>query len=95
MEVLVHAPVPVETAVESLHGVWNPDHVPRMEAPEGLPRLPSGTPCPRGCWRVEVNYVSRRSGGMGSYHQFDGYFVSLVLSPDLGHVLDARMEKAY
>lgn len=95
VEVMIHPILETPTAVEHTHTVWNADHVSSVKSPEGLPCLPNGTLCPPGSRLIEVSYISRLSGGMGSYHQFDGYFVSLVLAPDLASILDARMEKAY
>ena len=94
VEEMLHPMLEVPTVVERTHKVWNTDFFARIESPEGLPRLPNGTLCPIGSRLIEVSYISRLSGGMGSYHQFDGYFVSLVLAPELASTLDARIEKA-
>lgn len=95
VEVMIHPVLETPTAIEQAHKVWNTDYVDRVESPEGLPRLPNGTLCPPGSRLIEVSCISRLSGGMGSYYQFDGQFLSLVLAPDLDSILDARIEKAY
>ncbi len=95
VEAVIHPPAETDTALEQMHKVWNSDHVAAVKSPEGSPRLPRGAQCPAGSLLVEVSYISRPSGGMGSYHQFDGYFVSLVLAPKATAILDARIEKAY
>lgn len=95
IEVCVHPALENDKSVEHVHTVWNVSYFAEVESPDGLPRLPQGAPCPRGSSLVEVSFISRRSGGMGSYHQFDGFFLSLVLSAEFMGILDARIEKAY
>lgn len=93
--VMVHEPVENQIPVEQVHKIWNTDYVASIKSPDGLPCLPAGTLCPPGSRLIEVSYISRLSGGMGSYHQFYGYFVSAVLSPGDNMIVDARIEEAY
>ena len=95
IEVRVHPALGSDTTIERVHNVWNESHVADVASPEGGPRLPHGALCPRGSSLIEVSLISRLSGGMGSYHQFDGFFLSLVLSGEFVSILDARIEKAY
>jgi hypothetical protein len=95
VEVRIHAPITAPTPVECVHVIWNPDYVAQVAALGDLPRIASGTVCAAGSRLVEVSFVSRDSGGMGSHHQYDGWFVSLVLTSDCANVIDAGIEKAY
>lgn len=95
VEARIYAPIRADTPVERVHVIWNPDYVAQVAALGDLPRLPSGTVCAAGSRLVEVAFVSRDSGGMGSIHQFDGWFVSLVMTGDFSNIIDAGIEKAY
>lgn len=93
IEILLRAPASEPKPVKALH-VWNAGAVDAVNTPAGLPRLPVDAICPVGHLVVEVSFISRLSGGMGSYYQFDGYYLSLILSPDGTRILDARGERA-
>ena len=95
IEVVLHHPLLAPAPVARVHKIWNEDFLAEVKSPPGLPRLGEEVMCPAGTRLVEVSYISRMSGGMGSYHQFDGYFLSIILSQDARSFLDVRGEVAY
>lgn len=95
IEVMIYPPSTKTLRVSQLHAVWNPEVLPELQSPPNTPRLSEVAECPPGSRLVEVSYISRISGGMGSYHQFDGYFLSIILSQDARSFLDVRGEVAY
>ena len=95
VEICIHPPIEHETAVEQVHKTWSESYFSQVPSPAGAPQMTKGTLCPRGSVLLEVCYINRHSGGMDSYYQFDGYFLSLVVLYDFIQILDARIEKAY
>jgi hypothetical protein len=87
---LICAPVPAGATVAEAHTTWLPEGVGKAETPRGLPRQPADARCPDGLVLVEIDCVEQRTGGMGSYFPFLGYFVSLLLLVEEGTIWDAR-----
>jgi hypothetical protein len=94
LEVCVYPATIEPSPQERLHKVWRTRRVADLPSPLGLPRLAEGTLCPAGAVLAEVSYIRRPSGGMGSFYQFDGYFVSIIFAPGFSAILDARLELA-
>jgi len=90
--VRIEAPIRPDASLREAHGHWpDPDTV---RTPAGLPRQPGDALCPPHIARVSIECVKRRGGGMGSYHGFQGYYASVLLSLADGSVWDARGEPA-
>jgi hypothetical protein len=87
---LICAPVPPGATVAEAHTTWLPESVGKAETPCRFPRQPAAARCPDGLVLVEIDCVERRTGGMGSYFSFHGYFVSLLLLVERGTIWDAR-----
>jgi len=90
--VRIEAPIAEGATLSEAHSTWN--DAGSVETPSGLPRQPPNAQCPHGLVRVAVECVKRRSGGMGSYYGFEGYFVSLLVLIEAGKIWDARGDDA-
>ena len=67
---------------------------PELETPSFLPRRPPGSVCPSGLIKVDVDCIEERTPGMGSWYQFRGYSLSLLISLEDGTIWDARGDQA-
>ncbi|MEK7411822.1 MAG: hypothetical protein AAB263_00725 [Planctomycetota bacterium] len=94
IELRLHEPVKEGTTVQNIHAVWNPDFLDGVKTPEFMPRMKTTDLCQIGSFLLEISYISRITGGMGSYFQFDGYFLSVIVAADGRRMLDCRGEKA-
>jgi hypothetical protein len=90
--VRIEAPIAVGVTLSEAHSTWI--DAGSVETPYGLPRQPPNAQCPHGLVRVAVECVKRRSGGMGSFYGFEGYFVSLLVLIEDGKIWDARGDVA-
>lgn len=94
IEILVYDPIENETQVKNVHRVWKAGFLDEIKTPSNIPRESLDAFCKRGSRLIEVSYIVRRTGGMSSYYCFDGYFISLIVSPPEYTIVDARGEKA-
>lgn len=90
----MHSALADPAEIASVHTNWRPEHLNRVETPGSLPRRETCHVCPKDSRLVEVQCIREYSGGMGSYYGFEGYFLSLIINPDLREVIDARGEQA-
>ena len=86
--------IPSGTTLEQAHSTWLESYVGQVLTPDGLPRQPFGALAPTALVRVEIDFIQRPSGGMGSHFGFDGYFLSLLVFVDRQGIWDARGELA-
>ena len=94
VEVVVFDPIPEGEPILLAHNFWLEGRFERTETPPGLPRKPIESPCPAGLIKIEVGCVKKRTPGMGSWHGFEGYFLSALIHINDGTVWDARGEVA-
>lgn len=87
----VEDPIPAGASLPAAHSNWNGPDLPGVD---GFPARPLDALCPPGLIRVAVEYQDRRSGGMGSYYGFEGFFLSALVSLDAGNLWDVRGERA-
>jgi hypothetical protein len=90
----LEARVPAGISVCAAHGTWQPGYFSEVGTLPPLMVQPFSALTPEGIFRVTVECVQARSGGMSSYHGFKGFFISLLVSIPLGQVWDARVEAA-
>lgn len=76
------------------HNEWTERYFPKIETPRTLPRQPFDAKAPAGLIHVTVSAIDKRTPGMGSHFGFEGYFLSLLLSPREKVIWDARGERA-
>jgi hypothetical protein len=92
--VVICDPVRPGSSLVEAHRGWTELHFPEIKTPAHLPRQQPETPCPSGLIKVLVNCIDERTPGMGSYYQFRGYALSLLISLKDGTIWDARGERA-
>jgi hypothetical protein len=95
-EVLVEVGRPITSGltVAAAHNEWRESYFPNVETPSPLPRQAADAKTPSGLVHVTVSAINRRTPGMGSHFGFEGYFLSLLVSPSEKAIWDARGERA-
>lgn len=76
------------------HNEWNESYFPSLETPPELPRQPLDIKTPAGLVHITVSAIKKRTPGMDSHFGFEGYFLSVLLSPGEHAIWDARGEGA-
>lgn len=86
--------VPTGLTLAAAHNEWSESHFPNLETPSKLPRQPLDTKTPAGLVHVTVSAIKQWRRGMDSHFGFEGYFLSLLVSPDNSAIWDARGDRA-
>jgi len=86
--------VPAGSTLAAAHDEWNESYFPSLETPPELPRQPLDINTPAGLVHVTVSAIKKRTPGMDSHFGFEGYFLSVLLSPGEHAIWDARGEGA-
>ena len=76
------------------HNEWQESYFPNLQTPAPFPRQPSDAKTPPGLVHVSVSVIDRKTPGMGSHFGFEGYFLSVLVSPNERTIWDARGERA-
>jgi hypothetical protein len=76
------------------HGEWREGYFEKVDTPASLPRQPLDARSPPGLVHVTVSVIEKYTPGMGSHFGFEGYFLSLLISPGRKEIWDARGQKA-
>lgn len=90
----IEALIPADATLAEAHAVWRPEYLAELPGLEPFGAEPGEMPLPSGLVRVTVECVTGRGGGMGSFHGFTGWFVSLLVSIPRGSIWDSRVEAA-
>ncbi|MBA4388178.1 MAG: hypothetical protein C0404_09370 [Verrucomicrobia bacterium] len=77
-------------AVGEVHRNWGGKFISEADTPRGFPSVPISHRLSGNCKLVEYELVTDYAGGMGAYHGFFGYLLSVVVDFDKGEPLDCR-----
>lgn len=78
------------STLAAAHNLWQPEYLPKIATLSGFPRQPNDAVCPAGLVRVTVDCVERTVSG--SWWDFAGYYLSLLLCLPESCIWDARGE---
>lgn len=82
------------SSLAKAHEIWQPAAFERIDAIPGFPFREAEESCPGGLTQISIDFVDKRTPGMGSFFGFKGYFMSLLANLSDLSVWDARGESA-
>ena len=86
--------VPAGTSVSRAHGIWKDSYFPNAQTPTRFEQQPMESTCPDSTIHIEVECIQLVTRNMGSYHGFQGTFLSLLIVLVDKKIWDAREEQA-
>jgi hypothetical protein len=94
LRVIVQGRVAAGSTVLRAHGLVNEALAANFETLPGFPRAADEALCGEGVVRVAVDCIERYIPGMGPYYDFEGHFLSVLVSLTERRVVDERGEVA-
>jgi hypothetical protein len=94
IDVWIGKPIEEGSTLAEAHKIWKPGAFDRIDSIPGFPFRQTGESCPGGLTRVSINFIQKRTPGMGSFFGYEGYFISLLANLSELSIWDARGESA-